>query len=53
MRGQQPALKNYNQPTLVGWLNTVDNRGAGRRQREREKMKGGEECIKITINQQW
>jgi hypothetical protein len=38
---------------MVGWLNAVGNRGVGRRQREREKMMGGEECIKITINQWW
>ncbi len=49
----QPDLKNNNQPTMVGWLNAVGNRGVGRRQREREKMMGGEECIKITISRRW
>jgi hypothetical protein len=43
-------LKNNNQPTMVGWLNAVGNRGVGRRRREREKMTGGEERIKLTIN---
>jgi hypothetical protein len=38
---------------MVGWMNVVGNRGVGRRQREREKMMGGEERIKITINQRW
>jgi hypothetical protein len=38
---------------MVGWMNGMGNRGVGRRQREREKMTGGEECIKITFNQQW
>jgi hypothetical protein len=38
---------------MVGWLNVVGNGGVGRRQWEREKMTGGDEDIKITINQQW
>jgi hypothetical protein len=36
-----PALKTNNQPTMVGWLDVVGNRGVRRRQWEREKMMGG------------
>ncbi len=34
-------------------MNAVGNRGVGRRPREREKMTGEEEHIKIAINQRW
>ncbi len=40
-----------NNSGFLMWLNAVGNRGVRRRQREREKMMGGGERIKITINQ--